>query len=169
LECQTVLGLGGGAKAEQRRRYRDYVETAVREGLEQSPWESVREQAVLGSAEFLASLRKQIGGDEQEQRAARRLLGERPPFEALIGAIEKVKGRKWAEFRDEYGDTGRDMALYLGRRLCGMKLRELARLVGLRNYGVVATNAKRYELRLKEDRAEKARMKQVCQLLNCEM
>jgi hypothetical protein len=50
-----------------------------------------------------------------------------------------------------------------------MKLRELAKLVGLRNYGVVATNAKRYEPRLKEDHAEKARMKQVCQLFNCEM
>ena len=91
-ECQTVLGLGGGAKAEQRRRYRDYVERAVREGLEQSPWESVQEQVALGSAEFLASLRKQIDGDEQEQRAARRLLGERPPFETLV--------------RDEIAGTG---------------------------------------------------------------
>jgi len=45
--------------------------------------------------------------------------------------------------------------------LCGMKLAELARAVGLRNYGVVATNAKRYERRLEQDRAEKARMKQV--------
>jgi hypothetical protein len=47
------------------------------------------------------------------------LLGERPPFEALIGAIEKMQGRKWAEFRDEYGDTGRDMALYLGDACAG--------------------------------------------------
>jgi hypothetical protein len=61
------------------------------------------------------------------------------------------------------------MALYLGRRLCGMKLAELAEAVELRNYGVVATNAKRYELRLEQDRAEKARMKQVLELFNCEM
>ena len=58
LECQTVLGLGGGPEVEPRRRYRDYVATAVREGLEKSPWESVREQVVLGGAEFLAGLRK---------------------------------------------------------------------------------------------------------------
>lgn len=169
LECQTVLGLSGGAGAEQRRWYRDYVETAAREGLEKSPWESVREQAVLGSAEFLAGLKQYVGGNEQEQRGARRLLAERPPFEAVIAAIEQVKGRQWADFRDQYGDTGRDMALYLGRRLCGLKLAELARLVDLRNYGVVATNAKRYERRLERDRPEKAQMKQVLKLLNCKM
>lgn len=169
LECQTVLELGGGAKGERSRRYRDYVESAVREGLEKSPWESVREQVVLGGAEFLVGLRKHVRGDAQEQRGARRLLTERPKFETVMTAIEKVKGRRWAEFRDEYGDTGRDMALYLGRRLCGMKLAELAETVNLRNYGVVATNAKRYELRLERDRREKARMKQVLKLLNCEM
>jgi hypothetical protein len=46
-----------------------------------------------------------------------------------------------------------------------MKLAELAEAVDL----PVATNAKRYELRLAQDRAEKSRMKQVLELLNCEM
>jgi hypothetical protein len=169
LECQTVLGLGGGAKAERRRRYREYVERAVREGLEQSPWESVREQAVLGGAAFLAQVRPHLDGDAQEQRGARRLLADRPPFAAVIAAVEQVKGRRWAEFRDEYGDTGRDLALYLGRRLCGLKLRELARAADLANYGVVATNVRRYERRLERSRAEKSRLKQVLELLNCEM
>ena len=169
LECGTVLGLGGGPKAKQRSGYRDYVERAVREGLPQSPWASVQEQVVLGSAKFLAELKGYIHGDDQEQRGAKRLAWERPQFDAVIAAVEKVKGRPWVQFRDEYGDTGRDLALYLGRRLCGMKLVELAQAVGLRNYGVVATNTKRYELRLEWDRAEKARLQQVCQLLNCEM
>ena len=111
LECQSVLGLGGGVRAQQRRRYREYVEMALREGLEKSPWESVREQVVLGGAEFLARLREHVRGDEQEQRGARRLLAERPTFAALIAAVEKVKGRHWADFRDEYGAAGRDMAL----------------------------------------------------------
>jgi hypothetical protein len=87
----------------------------------------------------------------------------------VIGAVERVKGRRWAEFRDQYGDSGRDLTLYLGRRVCGLKLAELAEAVGLRNYGVVATSVKRYAERLEADRAEKARMKQVLKLLNCEM
>jgi len=114
LECATVLGLGGGSKGKQRRRYAEYVRRAVREGLPESPWESVREQVVLGGAEFLRELKQHIAGDEQEQRGARRLIAERPTLKAVVAAVEEVKGRRWAEFRDKYGDSGRDMVLYLG-------------------------------------------------------
>jgi hypothetical protein len=34
-------------------------------------------------------------------------------------------GSKGPEFRDRYGDWGRDLVLYLGRKDCGLKLREL--------------------------------------------
>jgi len=71
--------------------------------------------------------------------------------------------------RERHADRGRDLVLYLGRRLCGLKLRELAEAVGLRNYAVVATNTKRYEQRLPSDSQEQARVKKVSQLLNCEM
>jgi len=33
LECDTVLKWGGGRKGEERKNCREYVETAVREGL----------------------------------------------------------------------------------------------------------------------------------------
>jgi hypothetical protein len=107
-----------------------------------------------------------LGGDEQEQRRAGRLLAERPGIEAVIAAVEREKGRRLVEFRDQSGDRGRDRTLYLGRRVCGPKQAELAEAVGLRNYGVVATSVKRYEQRLEADRAERARMKQVLKLLN---
>jgi hypothetical protein len=58
--CHGV-GFGWGKEREQRRRYRDYVETAAGEGRERSPWELVKEQAVLGSAEFLAELKQPMG------------------------------------------------------------------------------------------------------------
>lgn len=61
------------------------------------------------------------------------------------------------------------MVLYLGRRTCGLTLRELAQAVGLRNYALVATNTKRYAQRLQSDPRERARSKQVSQLLDCEM
>src|SRR5262245_19805113 len=169
LECGRVLALGGGARAEQGRRYREYVERAAREGLEKGPGEALQERGVLGGAEVLAGLRKHVGGDTQEERAARRLAEARPRLEAVIAAVERVKGEKWDEFRDRHGDRGRDMVLYLGRRVCGLKLRELAEAIGLPNYAVVATNSKRYEQWLQGDRGEQARMKAVRQLLNCEM
>jgi REP element-mobilizing transposase RayT len=169
LERRALLARGSGKPGDQRRRYREYVETAVREGLEKSPWESVREHVVLGGAEFVSRLREHLHGDEQEQRGARRLLADVPTLAAVIAAIERVKGEKWTEFRDRYGDSGRDMALYLGRRKCELKLAELAREVGLRNYAVVSTSAKRYEQRLARDRSEQRRMAKVVAMLNGEM
>ena len=68
LECDEILSLGGGQKGEQRRRYREYVARAVREGLEKNPWEEVREQVVLGSQEFLRRLRRGQFSDEREKR-----------------------------------------------------------------------------------------------------
>ena len=75
-----------------------------------------------------------LSGDAQEQRGARRLIEVRPDLAAVIAAVERVKGEKWDEFRDRHGDRGRDLVLYLGRPLCGLKLKELAAAVGLPNY-----------------------------------
>src|SRR5258705_13674953 len=44
LECEVILKFGAGKAAERQANYRRYVEAAVREGLEQSPWEQLREQ-----------------------------------------------------------------------------------------------------------------------------
>jgi hypothetical protein len=65
-----------------------------------------RFRVCLGGAEFLAGLRRHVIDEGQEQRGARRLVAERPAFATVIAAVEQVKGRKWAEFRDEYSDTG---------------------------------------------------------------
>jgi putative transposase len=169
LECEPVLESGGGKRLKRRRQYQAHVENAVREGLEKSPWESLREQVVLGGERFLAQLKNHIVGNRQEQRAAQRLLRARPGLKAVIAAVEQAKGEKWEEFRDRHGDRGRDMVLYLGRSVCGMKLMELAEAVGLNNYGVVAVNAKRYQVWLDKHRAEQSRMEQVLQMLNYEM
>jgi putative transposase len=168
LECDTVLGLGGGPKKEQRRRYREYVEKAVREGLQESPWESVKEQLVLGGKEFLSEVKQALGAgaDGQEQRGARRLLTERPSLEAVIAAVECVKGEGWPEFRDRHGDRGRDLVLYLGRKVCGMKLTELAEKVEVKNYAAVSTSVRRYERGLMNDKVEAKRAKRVLQMLN---
>lgn len=49
--------------------------------------------------------------------------------------------------------------------MCGLRLAALATQAGLRNYGLVSTNIKRYERRLAGDRSEQARMNRVLQLL----
>lgn len=169
LECDTVLGLGGGKKAEQRRVYREYVEGAVREGLGKSPWVHLKEQVVLGGEQFLEELRKHVSGDAREQGAARRLATARPTVAEVIRGVERVKGERWAEFRDRHGDSGRDLVLYLGRRVCGLKLKELAGVAGMTDYSAVALAIKRFEERLQRSKAEQEQLKRVCQLSNVEM
>jgi putative transposase len=166
LECRSVLKLGGGTKGEERKSYREYVEGAVREGLEKSPWEELKEQVVLGTQEFVVGLRQQLAGDEREQRGARRLREQRPDLGSVIRCVEDVRGQKWDQFRDLHADTGRDLVLYLGRKVCGIKLKDLAAVAGVKEYATVAMAVKRYEARLKRQRTLQEECRRVEQLLN---
>jgi hypothetical protein len=166
LECEAILKMGGGKAAERQSNYRRYVEDAVREGLQQSPWEQLREQVVLGGVEFLKQMREGKSPTRQEKAVAR-MAGKRPEFASVIAVVEKVKGERWADFRDRHGDAGRDLALYLGRRYGSLKLNELGRETGVRSDASVAMCLKRYERRLQSDVAEQRRCQQATALLNC--
>jgi REP element-mobilizing transposase RayT len=169
LECRTVLKMGGGRKGEEARNYRQYVEGAIREGLDKSPWEELKEQVILGSQEFVVGLRGQLAGDEREQRGVRRLREQRPELEAVIRSVEEVKGQKWREFRDRYGDPGRDLILYLGRRVSGLPLNRLAAWAQVKEYATVAMAIKRFETRLKRDRILQEECRRAGQLLTVKM
>ena len=54
----------------------------------------------------------------------------------------------WAKFRDQHGDWGRDMVLWLGRKVCGAKLRELATRAGVTTEATVTLAVKRLEARM---------------------
>lgn len=169
LDCEGILKLGGGKKSQWVRRYREYVESAVREGLMKSPWEELQEQVVLGGEAFLDQLRGRVKGDRWEQRGAVRLASVRPGLEKVIRAVERVKGEEWEEFRDRHGDRGRDLVLYLGRSVCGMKLTELARSIGLKEYASVAMAIRRYAAHLKEDGVERERVERAGEMLTVKM
>ncbi len=169
LDGAAVLDLGGGKARQRQRAYRDYVERAVREGLEKTPWEALRDQVALGGAEFLAKLRPHWKGNATEQGVLRRLAADRPSFADVLARLERAKGEKWSDFRDRRGDSGRDLALYLGRHDCGLKLQELAALAGLRDYKTAATAIKRFEQRLAASAVERQRLEQVRQMSNVEM
>jgi putative transposase len=169
LECKPILELGGGKKEERMRHYREYVESAIREGLEESPWEQLQDQVVLGGEQFLQKLRVHVTGNAREQRGAKRLAKARPKLKEVIANLEKVKRQVWPEFRDCHGDDGRDLVLYVGRHACGLKLRELATAVGMNDYSAVSIAIRRFEKQLRQNKATREQLKQVCQLSNVEM
>jgi len=96
----------------------------------------------------LNRIRKYVSGDERAQRQAKRLGARRVNLEQVIACVEKVKGAKWADFRDRHGDSGRDLVMYLGGRACGLKLDELARAVGVKEYAAVGMAVTRYGKRV---------------------
>jgi len=151
LRVQEVLEMLGGRRGRRQRvAYRRQVEEAVREGLPESPWEELEAGVALGREEFVERIRARLEGDEKEQPSLRRLKG-RPRFEQVKEWVEKAKGEKWETFRDRKGDWGRDLALYLGRKRCGMPLGELGTAVGGIGSNSVGMAVRRFEARLRED------------------
>ena len=66
----------------------------------------------------------------------------------VVRAVEAVKGEAWIEFRDRHGDWGRDLALYLARRHCGLTLAELGARAGGLRYAAVGPAIRSFERKL---------------------
>ena len=132
--------------------YRRFVETPLREGLLESPWERLQAGVLLGPADFVRRWRGRVTGDAREQPQFKRLRPQ-PVFTDVVRAVEQIKGEPWERFRDRYGDWGRDMVVYVARRHGGLRLRELAAVTGGLDYGSVAMASKRFGKRLLTDRS----------------
>jgi hypothetical protein len=128
LTCQGVLALAG-ASAQPEQAYRRYVEEPIRQGVAPGVWQDLKAQLILGGEEFVRQLGRRLRGNAREQ-ASLRQLRQRPDLKQVIAAVEQIKGEAWAAFRDRYGDWGRDLVLYLGRKECGLKLHELGEAAG---------------------------------------
>lgn len=158
LESRVMLGkMGGRSLAEQRKRYRVYVEEAVREGLRESPWERMLGGVILGGKEFAREIGRKVRGERREVPQMKGLVA-RPEWKRVVEVVEKLKGEKWNGFRDRHGDGGRDMALLLGRQECAMSLKDLGKEAGGMDYAAVNAAIKRFEKRA-------AREKQLAQLV----
>ena len=151
LTCSVVLVMVGGCGAEPAANYRRYVEVAVREGVVESPWDRLEAGVVLGGREFLERIRARLRGDEREQPQLRRLKA-RTSWDQVVAVVEGLKEQRWDQFCEQHGDWGRDVALYLGRRVGRMTLRELAEKVGGIDYVSVASAVRRMSQRLTHDK-----------------
>ena len=152
LRTDVILAYLGRGEGTVQQAYRNYVETAIREGLPASPWENLVEGVALGSSKFVKQLRKVWRGDERGSRGLKRLRGM-PTWKAAVKAVERLRGEKWATFRDRYGDWGRDLALYLGRTRCGLKLKTLGVLAGGIDYVSVSTAVRRFRERATKEKS----------------
>jgi hypothetical protein len=152
LHTAKILELTGCRQRGQRARaYQQYTEQAIRQGLEETPWEPLQGQIILGGGKFLRQMQEILSGNARGQPSLRR-VAPRAGWEAVVRAMERFKGEKWSEFVNRYGDRGRDLALYLGRKQCQLKLGELGRLAGGMDYASVAAAVARLATRLRRDK-----------------
>ena len=165
---ETLRSGVGPPRRKAKQRYRAYVEEAIREGLEESPWERVEAQLVLGGAALKDKARSLLGGSSARERSGLRELRRRE-FGAVIAVVSQLKREAWEDFRDRYGDWGRDLALWLGRTHCDLRLRELGELAGGLDYATVSAATIRWRKRMANDKSLAKLAKRAEQLLNAKI
>lgn len=162
LSCELLLGAAGGRTAgEQRRAFEAYHEAPLREGRLERVWDRVVSGAVIGSDEFVTKVREGLRQRSPEEvRSGEFRVGV--PWDDIIKAVEAVHGGRWEEFRDRYGDWGRDVALYVGRQRGRLTLRELAELSGGVGYTAVGRAIARVRKAIETDKTLRQRIDAVC-------
>ena len=151
LVREPLAGLcGGRTDRERRAALRQYTEAPVRQGIMGRPWDRLLGGMVLGTQAFARALTRQLRANRREQPALRQ-LGGAIPWEQIVQAVEEAKGKKWQAFYGQYGDWGRDAALWLGRKRGRLSLRALGELAGAMDYAAVGQAIARLGKRMARD------------------
>ena len=131
--------------------------------MEEPKFSRLTSAVVIGGTASVSKVRNQVlkakGVDTNEREWKRPL-----PFPDVITAVEKLKDELWDNFVNRYGDWGRDLALYVGRRRCGLSLSELGDYASLKNQAVAQSNM-RISKRLEKDKELKQRYEEVPNIL----
>jgi hypothetical protein len=141
LSTGEVLSRVAGSRAGYRREAEGRLAKNVAEGL----WTRVKWSVVLGGETFADRMRKRARVHRETR--GRRELARQVGWDDIVRAVEQVKGEAWASFVDRYGDWGRDLALWIGRRRGGLTLRELGERGGGLDYSAVSEAVRSYERR----------------------
>lgn len=136
LDSATLLRRAGGAE-----KYRLALEERIRQGTKEDYRSRIRWGLVLGGERFARKVRGKVR--LCRETAGRKELARRRSFEEIVGIVEQMKGESWSVFRDRYGDWGRDVVLWAGRKYGGMTLKELGTAAGGMDYVAVAAAVRR--------------------------
>lgn len=148
LSADDLLSRGRGRAKNPHERYRRRIEDVLRDGVPEGPWSHLRAQVALGTENFWQTLRAK--GDRWEMTSVRK-MERRTNWADVVRAVEKAKGESWETFADRHGDWGRNLALAVARRRCGMTLTALGIAAGGMRYGAVAAAVRSLQSRLSHD------------------
>jgi len=170
LTTGALLSRASRKAGEQTRVYRRQVQDRLRQGVEASSGEAFRDALAIGSAAFaqrVKALGKAAGLGRET--VGKRQVAARVRLEAIVRAVEQVKGEPWDSFCARYGDPGAALVMRLARRYTGLTLREIGAAVGGLDYAAVSMAIKRQQQRVPRDAALAEQERAAIQLLNVEM
>ena len=107
------------------------------------------------------------GGNRETERRGR--LRARVGFEQVVCAVEGARGEPRADWMERHGDWGKWMILWVARAYSGLTLRELGEAMGGKDYAAVGMGLKRFERRLRDDKALQRAHQRVLHTLNVKM
>lgn len=162
LSTAEILGRVKGG----RQGYRKEAEGRLRQGEREDIWSKVRWGVVLGSEKFAEKVRR--GMLVVRETHGRGALRKEVGWREVVAAVERVKRKPWKQFADQYGDWGRDLALWVGRRRAGMKLKELGVAAGGMDYSAVSEAIRHFERKSANLPVVHAARRQVLTFLNLE-
>jgi hypothetical protein len=121
---------------------------------------------VPGTETFARRMLARTPWNPHEQPSGRHISPSPLGWDAVVRAVEADKGESWDQFRDRYGDWGRDAALWLARTLGRQKLADLAKQAGALHYATVAAAVNRVGRRLTKDPAFAKNLRAIQQRLS---
>jgi REP element-mobilizing transposase RayT len=161
LSTRIITEMAGG-----QATYRDAAENRLRQGQQEDVWQALRWRVILGSRAFAEKMSQ--GTEVFRETQGRSALRRRASWSEIVKAVEYAKGERWSSFVNRHGDWGRDMALWIGHRRSGLRLRELGESVGGLDYSAVSEAIRTFERKRLPDPVAKKALKSACQYLNME-
>ncbi|MDZ4200245.1 MAG: hypothetical protein U1E27_13285 [Kiritimatiellia bacterium] len=116
--------------------YRRLAESRLTEGVKEKVWTKLKWGAILGGERFVRQMRSRAMVRRETQ--GRASLQRQVTWPEIVEAVENVKGEKWADFVDRYGDWGCNMAFWMARRHGGLTLKEIGQSVSDMDYSAVS-------------------------------
>jgi hypothetical protein len=153
-------GCGGRNRKERRQALREYTEAPVRQGRMDSPWTGLIGGLVLGSKEYAQGLLKGLKSkrlDGTVMTSVRQIQRTgRCGWPEIVVAAEALRGKRWSQMAESWGDWGRDGTIYVAVRYGQQRLVDVVRLAGGMKYGAAAQAVRRFAAGLAKD-ADKVR------------
>jgi len=167
LQKADVLGcFEGGSQQQQKKAFRDYTESPIREGVEgDGLMERIRYGVLLGSQEWTAKMRVLLSGNEREQTALRAARKEATTFEQIATSIAREFGESWDSLKTRRGHPARSLAIVLSRRHTALTLHEIGERCGGSDYAAVAQACHRMETKLRTNASLAAIAKRIAKQL----